>query len=79
MPNGYAATQGGGGGGTSRDLLIVALVVLPLVVLEVATDAKPMSHLSCWVRATKAEQFGGRERVWNQETGECDYGFREYR
>jgi hypothetical protein len=48
------------------------------VLLEVS-DVKPVSRFNCWREGVWAEQFGGRERVWNDETGKCDYGFREYR
>jgi hypothetical protein len=50
--------------------IAVAAVAL-LGVLQGVTNAKPVSRFTCWLQETEHHQFGGRERVWDDNRHEC--------
>ena len=58
--------------------IAVAAVAL-LAVLQGVTNAKPVSRVSCWLQETEHHQFGGRERVWDDNRHECRNGSHYYR
>lgn len=63
-------------------LVVIAIVVAVIAVLGVLqgiTNAKPVSHLRCWIEQTQHQHFGGRERVWDNKQHDCRNGFRYYR
>jgi hypothetical protein len=58
--------------------IAVAAVAL-LGVLQGVGNAKPVSRFTCWFQETEHHQFGGRERVWDDNRHECRNGSHYYR
>jgi hypothetical protein len=58
---------------------IVVVVAALVGVLQGVTNAKPISHVRCWIEETEHQHFGGRERVWDNTRHLCRDGARYYR
>jgi hypothetical protein len=59
-------------------IVIVVAVIAVLGILQGITNAKPVSHVQCWIEQTQHQHFGGRERVWDNKRHVCRNGLHNY-
>jgi hypothetical protein len=61
-------------------IIVVAVASVALLgILQGITNAKPVSHLKCWLEQTQHQHLGGRERAWDNTQHQCRNGSHYYR
>ena len=61
-------------------VLVIAVAVIAILgLLQGVTNAKPISHFTCWIEQTDHQHFGGRERVWDNTRHVCRDGSHYYK